>query len=227
MIIDLIPEGSNNRPGVMIKPQGITVHNTGNPGATAINHGAYLKGAVARRKPVSWHYTVDDMHVVKHLPNSEMGYHTGTAMGNFLTVGVEVCEVKDQASANKRAIKLCRHLMDTYGFSTKNIYQHWHWNRKNCPRLLRPIWEEFISMLEHPKITREVEGKVNGQPLNGYIIDGLTYVPIRRLGEIIRAKVEWDGRFKLTTIGQALQSEINAMRAAIKAASSKLDPFRD
>lgn len=212
VIVDYISSGKGNRPGVDINPMGVTVHNTDNPGATAIDHAKYLKGTVAEYKKVSWHYTVDDICIVQHLPDTEMGYHTGTFSGNISTIGVEICEVKDQASANKRAAKLIRELVARYNLK---IFQHYHWNKKNCPRLLRPIWEEFMRMVQLPIIQREITGSVNGRNITGYLIDNTTYVPLRQLGHLINGQVEWDGTFKMTTREQELMSEINRLKSSI------------
>src|SRR5438045_4205819 len=77
--MDLIPRTNSNRPGTAITVAYITIHNTDNAnrGADALAHARYVKGADARQRRVSWHFTVDDQRCVRHLPLSEMGWHAG------------------------------------------------------------------------------------------------------------------------------------------------------
>ena len=62
IVQDFIPVGNSNRPGRKLTPTAITIHNTDNDskGANAAAHAKYQKGADARKRQVSWHFTVDD-----------------------------------------------------------------------------------------------------------------------------------------------------------------------
>jgi N-acetylmuramoyl-L-alanine amidase CwlA len=61
IVQDFIPAGNSNRPGRKLTPTAITIHNTDNDsvGANAAAHAKYQKGADARKREVSWHFTVD------------------------------------------------------------------------------------------------------------------------------------------------------------------------
>src|SRR5690606_40072467 len=64
----LIPAGRANRPGRKITPTYITVHETDNTdaGADAERHAKYLaENPATAKKPVSWHFTVDDKKIVQ------------------------------------------------------------------------------------------------------------------------------------------------------------------
>src|SRR5687767_14164640 len=117
--LDLIPVGASNRPGTSIAPTHITIHNTDNTGqgADARAHGRYLKGPDARLRKVSWHYSVDDVRVLQHLPDSEMGWHAGP--GNLRSIAIEICQHAgiDQAVANERGALLTAVLMKIHGIS--------------------------------------------------------------------------------------------------------------
>ena len=41
------------------------------------------------KKLGSWHYTVDDIKVIKQLPINEKGWHAGK--GNSSSIGIEIC----------------------------------------------------------------------------------------------------------------------------------------
>lgn len=137
---DLIPAGSSNRPGSPLTPTHITIHNTDNDakGADARAHARYIKGADAAARKVSWHYTVDDHRVIKHLPTSEKGWHAGTSGGNGCSIGIEVCMNQgiDQAAAFDRAALLTALLSHKLGIPAANVVMHQHWTGKHCPRLL-------------------------------------------------------------------------------------------
>ncbi|RYG22837.1 peptidase C1 [bacterium] len=155
--VDLIPRGATNRNGRSLTPTYITIHNTSNPsaGADAKMHGRYQKGADARSRKVSWHFTVDDRIVVKSLPLSEQGMHAGTHLGNAQSIGIEICENKgiDQEKANDRAALLAALLLRAYGLSIDVVVPHHHWSGKNCPHLLLAQggsgWEKFRQRVDH------------------------------------------------------------------------------
>jgi N-acetyl-anhydromuramyl-L-alanine amidase AmpD len=155
--IDFIPESNSNRPGTRIKPEYITIHNTDNedPGAGALVHAKYMKGADAQKRKVSWHYTVDDKLCVKHLPLNEMSWHAASAAGNRSSISIEICmnaEI-DQSAANRRAATLTAILMYDLSIPINNVVPHHHWSGKNCPRLLlnngKPgeKWKKFLEQV--------------------------------------------------------------------------------
>jgi hypothetical protein len=136
--VDLIPAGRSNRPGTRITPTHITIHNTANsdPGANAAMHAGYVKGADARRRKVSWHFTVDDKRVFKHLPSNEKAFHAGS--GNGRSVAIEVCENRgiDKAACIDRAALLTAVMMEAYNIPRERVVPHKSWTGKDCPRVL-------------------------------------------------------------------------------------------
>src|SRR5208283_1477347 len=148
---DPIPIGASNRPGTPMAPAFVTIHNTDNesPGADARAHGRYQRGADARARKVSWHFTVDDHRVVQSLPTGEIGWHAGTGAGNASSIGVEICmnQGLDPAAAYDRAALLVAWLGRTHGLAIPDsLRQHFDWSGKNCPRVLRARengWNDF------------------------------------------------------------------------------------
>jgi hypothetical protein len=136
--VDLIPAGSSNRPGTRLRPTFVTIHNTANasPGANAAMHARYVKGADARARRVSWHFTVDDKRVFKHLPTNEVGWHAGP--GNSRSIGIEVCENRgiDTAAVIDRAALLTALMMLAYGIGRDGVVTHQRWTGKDCPRVI-------------------------------------------------------------------------------------------
>ena len=156
--VDLIPEGSRNRPGFANPCMYITIHNTGNdqPGANACMHARYMRGKEAQEKPVSWHYTVDDREVIQHIPDREAAWHAGDGKGdgNMTSIGIEICMNADGdlLQATNKAAQLTAHLMRFHAIPLEHVVQHHHWSGKNCPELIRAgkpySWEIFLQAVE-------------------------------------------------------------------------------
>lgn len=151
LTVELIPQGMPNRKGSSIAPTYLTIHNTSNTGsgADAAAHSRFVRKtgfytlASGKKNYVSWHYTVDDQQVIKHLPINERAIHAGS--GNGRSIGIEICMHKgiDQKAANLRATKLVAVLMHDLGIKKDHIVTHKHWTNKNCPTLLLSDFEAF------------------------------------------------------------------------------------
>jgi len=144
--IDLIPvSNKTSRPQYKLSPKHITIHNTGNPGATAEANSNYVDSASGY---VSWHFTVGDGIVIQELPIDEVSWHAGDGSngeGNRKSISIEIAEVD---GAYETAVTFIKDLMEHLNFTTDQVFPHKHWSGKNCPRLILPKWNEFISELE-------------------------------------------------------------------------------
>ena len=136
--VDLIPISASNRPGTRIKATHLTIHNTANadPGADALMHARYLKGPDARKREVSWHFTVDDVRCIKHLPTNEKGWHAGS--GNSKSVAIEICEHAgiNKEAALERASLLTAVLIDALEIPPERVVPHQFWTGKDCPHVV-------------------------------------------------------------------------------------------
>lgn len=151
----LAPRGSAARPGSVLAPQYITIHNTANAskGAGADAHGRYLQGAGGKNS-VSYHYAVDDGLIVRIIPDVEVAWHAGdggNGPGNRKSLAIEICENPESnlTKATDNAAELTARLMKDYNIPLGNVVQHNHWSGKNCPHLLRagkPYgWETYLA----------------------------------------------------------------------------------
>ena len=142
IIQSLIPvKHSKARPKYSMQAKYITVHNTGNAGATGKQNADY---AVNQNEYKSWHFTVGNNEVYQHLPITESGWHCGdgeNGTGNRNSIGVEIAEVY---GADRTAIKFIAELIKATGISIDKIVSHKNWSGKNCPRLILPHWDSFI-----------------------------------------------------------------------------------
>ena len=119
------------------------------------NTGYYIYPAGSGKKVwVSWHFTVDDARIIKHIPVNEVAYHAKS--GNSKSIGIEICMNSgiNQAAAFSRAAKLIAALMFDLKLSIDKVVPHKKWTGKNCPSLLldpdKTIgkkWQNFIDMI--------------------------------------------------------------------------------
>lgn len=155
----------------VMKPVGITVHNTAND-ASAENEVAYMR---KNGNEVSFHAAVDDDSVVIGIPFNRNAWHAGdgNGRGNRQTIGIEICYSKsgghrfDDAEAN--AAHYIATLLKENNWTVKDVYRHADWASKNCPhRTIANGWERFLKMIQI-----ELD-KLNGtQPAKKVDEDGL------------------------------------------------------
>lgn len=142
IIQSLIPvKHSKARPKYSMQAKYITVHNTGNAGATGKQNADYV---VNQNEYKSWHFTVGNNEVYQHLPITESGWHCGdgeNGIGNRNSIGIEIAEVY---GADRTAIKFVAELIKATGISIDKVVSHKNWSGKNCPRLILPHWDSFI-----------------------------------------------------------------------------------
>jgi len=163
---NIIPPGKKNRPGTPISASFLTIHNTDNAsvGADARMHGKFLVNSgfymlKGKQHFVSWHYTVDDKRVVKHLPINEKAFHA--VEGNSVSIGIEICMNKgiDQKRAFLNGARLTALLLfeiKALNKDVKKVVPHKHWTGKDCPSLLLDAgnilgqkWKGFLDMVQN------------------------------------------------------------------------------
>lgn len=163
-----IPDGRFGRQlKLPLHPVAITVHSTESPGATALNLASLLnRGGIPattqwnRHRWNIWHYTVDDVRAVQHMPLDEQGEHADhEGAGNTTSIGIEMCEFRDPARQRRvldNTARLVAALAAHFHIPRERIVPHYHWPmrpngwHKNCPHILLengrpgPKWERFL-----------------------------------------------------------------------------------
>ena len=150
-----IPKGNQNRPAHPMSPKYITIHDTGNAskGAGAKNHAIYAGRGV---NEVGYHFVVDDKNIYQLLPLNENAWHAGdggNGTGNRQSIAIEICEnpESNRATAEKNAQQLTASLMKKCGIPLSNVKQHYDWNGKNCPHIIRARkngWSDFVAAVK-------------------------------------------------------------------------------
>jgi N-acetylmuramoyl-L-alanine amidase len=157
--VEFIAAGRHNRPGTVIRPLYITIHNTDNTdaGADAERHSKFVRETGyyvwrGRKHWVSWHCTVDDQVAIQHLPFTEMAFHAGD-QANRTSIAIEICMQQgiDQPAANQRAARLTAGLMKDLNINIDHVRPHEKWTGKDCPVLLLnngvpgQKWQQFLA----------------------------------------------------------------------------------
>ncbi|MFF2889851.1 N-acetylmuramoyl-L-alanine amidase [Paenibacillus sp. NPDC057967] len=168
-IVDHIPKSTpcNRRPGIVMVPTYITIHNTGNPTSTARNERNWLTNP-GNTATASYHIAIDERETIECLPLNEVGWHAGdggSGPGNRSSIGIEICESGDYAKTLDRAAELVASLLRERGWGIDKLRRHYDWSRKNCPRLMNKDgkwtgWTEFKTMVSAklaPKPTEPVK----------------------------------------------------------------------
>src|SRR5690625_2855034 len=143
---------TRTRPGRKMTPTSITIHETDNTNVRANARAHALLQANGNKRQASWHVQVDDeREVYVSIPFTEAAFHSGTYNGNHTSIAIEICVNKD-GDYNKallNAIEVVKYLKNKYP-SIKQVVQHHHWSRKNCPRILRSntemSWQNFLTL---------------------------------------------------------------------------------
>ena len=139
VVVDIVPKGFCI-PNVKITPTSITIHNTGNIGASAKNNHNYMKNInKSGSRIASWHFTVDDQYIYQAQSTNYKCYHAGCTSGNNTSIGIEICMFNDkekQLKAYKNAIELVKILMTYHKFDVSKVKRHYDWTKKHCPAWL-------------------------------------------------------------------------------------------
>ncbi len=133
---ELIDENTPARPGIQREIQYIVIHETDNfkNGSAAKNHATYLK--YNNETSTSWHYTVDDQEIYRHIPDEEIAHHAGNKEGNEHGIGIELC-VNEDGNFEKtfiNGVKLVAYLLKKYNLTLDDIKTHYDMIGKDCPR---------------------------------------------------------------------------------------------
>lgn len=86
-----------NRPGTYLSPEGVVIHSTGDPGATALNEFTYFDTGV---RSASAHFFVDWNGIIQTIPEQEMAWHSGPS-SNRRFLSIELCEAKNEEDFKK------------------------------------------------------------------------------------------------------------------------------
>lgn len=115
-----------NRSHKALSPQGIVIHSTDTPGATAQNEHDYFNSG---NRQASAHFFVDWQEIIQTIPEKEQAWHAGPS-ANSRYLSVEMCEPSDQNAEKflrvwKRTVWLTADACIRYNWNTEdNVFSH-------------------------------------------------------------------------------------------------------
>ena len=191
-IIDHIPKTTphNRRSGIVMIPESITIHSTGNPTSTSMNELKWLTSP-QNKGSASWHIVVDEKEAIEAIPLREAARHAGdgNGPGNRTSIGIEICESGNRAKTLQNAVELVADLLKQRNWGTDKLKRHFDRSGKDCPRILRENnwagWEKFKA---------EVENKLAPIPAINIIFNG-------RRANHVTARLH-NGRTEVSVSGQ-------------------------
>lgn len=113
-----------NRPGELLKPIGIVVHETATPGASARNIRNYF--ANHPDAEASAHYAVDVNEIIQMIPEDEVAWHAGPT-ANHRYLSVEMCHYDDPGRFGavwENTVEFVAQKCRQYGWGTANVFSH-------------------------------------------------------------------------------------------------------
>lgn len=154
----------NNRSYRALRPQGLVIHSTANPGATAQNNRDYFNRVYVSS---SAHYFVDWMKTIQTIPEAEQAWHAGP-YANHRYLSIEMCEPRNRQSefnaVYKNTVELAADMCKRYGWSASNIISHsyvsntWHQTDHEDPiAFLRKYGKSWRTLIN------DIQKAINGQ----------------------------------------------------------------
>ena len=135
-----------------VQPTYIAIHDTGNPGAGALNHYNYFNGG---NRGSSADYFVDSTNIIQiidtdHYYSWAVGDGNGKyGITNRNSVSIEMCLEKDgypSVETIKNTIDLTKYLMDKYNIGINRVVRHYDASRKPCPNSFKTNnWAKWTS----------------------------------------------------------------------------------
>ena len=214
----LLTKNQYSRPGTAMGTiKKITIHWVGNAGSKAINNRNYFESLKEGKKNAygnyiyaSSHYIVGlDGEIIQCVPENEVAYH-GNSHNSF-AIGIECCHPdwggRFAETTYKSLINLVAELCAKYKLNAyTGIERHYDITGKDCPHYYvqnESAWRQFLKdvdtrMKEGDEMVQQEEINVNGANIQCDVIlkDGVTYMPMRQIAELLGAEVTYNPETK-------------------------------
>ena len=149
--VQLLTVYDYSRPAIPLEQiNGIAVHYTANPGATAQQNRDYFENLKdSQQTQVSSHFVIGlEGEIIQCIPSSEMSYATNER--NVDTLSIECCHPDETGKLKKATynslVDLTAWLCSRFILSTDDIIRHYDVTGKNCPKYFvenPEKWEQF------------------------------------------------------------------------------------
>lgn len=149
--VELLTVNPYSRPGEETsKINGIVMHYTANPGATAMANRNYFEGLKDTHQTKSSSNFIVGLEgeIIQCVPTWEIAYASNER--NIDTVSIECCHIDESGefteTTYRSMVQLCAWLCLKFDLSEKDIIRHYDVTGKNCPKYFvenEKAWEGF------------------------------------------------------------------------------------
>ncbi len=158
--VQLLTVNDFSRPGIPLEQiNGIAIHYTANPGATAQQNRDYFENLKdSQITQASSHFIVGlEGEIIQCIPSSEMSYATNER--NVDTLSIECCHPDETGKFNDSTynamVELTAWLCSRFMLSTDDIIRHYDVTGKNCPKYFVENPQEWERFKEDVHITMQ------------------------------------------------------------------------
>ena len=156
--VELLTVNPYSRPGTALtQVNGIVIHYTANPGATAQNNRDYFENlSISHEAKVSSHFVVGlEGEVIQCIPTSEMSYATNSR--NVDSISIECCHKDDtgvfEQETYDSVVKLAAWLCARFGLTSEQVIRHYDVTGKECPKYY----------VDHPDAWERMKADISAQ----------------------------------------------------------------
>lgn len=149
--VQLLTPNKYSRPQIALKEiNGIVIHYTANPGASAQQNRDYFEGlAESHETHASSHFIVGlEGEIIQCIPSSEISYASNKR--NYDTLSIELCHPDSTGKFNdatyQSAVTLTAWLCHHFGVTVDNVIRHYDITGKDCPKYFvehESAWTQF------------------------------------------------------------------------------------
>lgn len=149
--VQLLTPNKYSRPQIALTEiNGIVIHYTANPGASAQQNRDYFEGlADSHETHASSHFIVGlEGEIIQCIPSSEISYASNKR--NYDTLSIECCHPDSTGKFNQAtydsAVELTAWLCRHFGVSSDNVIRHYDITGKDCPKYFvehEDAWTQF------------------------------------------------------------------------------------
>jgi len=150
--VQLLTINEYSRPGISLKSvDGIVIHYTANPGASAQSNRDYFEGLKdSHETKASSHFIIGiEGEIIQCIPSDEISYASNER--NKDSLAIECCHPEESGEFTpdtyQSLVELTGWLCERFGLTSKDVIRHYDITGKACPKYYvdhEESWDEFL-----------------------------------------------------------------------------------
>lgn len=152
---------------------------------------------------VDFHVVVDEEKAIQYIPFNR--YPLITSHGNLNSIGIVICENGDLRKVLRNLILSTSEILDLFGWQTEDITHNFKWDENRNSKIfdIEERWEWFLKEVRKElgkKLMVRTTVSYDGRKISGFIVNGVTYTPVKYLAESLNKTVVYDPISETTTL---------------------------